>query len=80
METHPSILAWRTPWTEEPDCLQSMRLKRVRQDRATTEQQKQEPFRYFISHKIDTSPLTALFFMPLINSMAHLWSLSNFTT
>ena len=24
METHPSILAWRIPWTEEPDRLQSM--------------------------------------------------------
>ena len=24
METHCSILAWRIPWTEEPDGLQSM--------------------------------------------------------
>ena len=24
METHSSILAWRTLWTEEPDRLQSM--------------------------------------------------------
>ena len=24
MATHSSILAWRTPWTEEPDRLQSM--------------------------------------------------------
>ena len=24
MATHPSILAWRIPWTEEPDGLQSM--------------------------------------------------------
>ena len=24
METHSSILAWRTPWTEEPDGLQIM--------------------------------------------------------
>ena len=23
MATHSSILAWRTPWTEEPDGLQS---------------------------------------------------------
>ena len=23
METHSSILAWETPWTEEPDRLQS---------------------------------------------------------
>ena len=24
MATHPSILAWRIPWTEEPDRLQSL--------------------------------------------------------
>ena len=24
METHPSILAWRIPWTEEPGGVQSM--------------------------------------------------------
>ena len=27
---HSSILAWRIPWTEEPDGLQSMRSKGVR--------------------------------------------------
>ena len=27
-----SILAWRIPWTEEPDGLQSMGSQRVRQD------------------------------------------------
>ena len=27
--THFSILAWRIPWTEEPDGLQSMWLQRV---------------------------------------------------
>ena len=30
-----SILAWRTPWTEEPGGLQSMVLQRVRHDWAT---------------------------------------------
>ena len=29
MATHSSILAWRTPWTEEPCRLQSMWLQRV---------------------------------------------------
>ena len=29
MATHSSILAWRIPWTEEPDGLQSMGLQRV---------------------------------------------------
>ena len=26
MATHPSIIAWRIPWTEEPGGLQSLRL------------------------------------------------------
>ena len=30
--THSSILAWRTPWTEEPGALQSIGSKRVRHD------------------------------------------------
>ena len=30
--THSSIQAWRIPWTEEPDRLQSMGLQRVRHD------------------------------------------------
>ena len=29
MATHSSILAWRIPWTEDPDRLQSMGLQRV---------------------------------------------------
>ena len=32
MATHSSILACRTPWTEEPDGLQSMVSQRVRHD------------------------------------------------
>ena len=32
MATHSSILAWRTPWTEEPHGLQYMGLQRVRHD------------------------------------------------
>jgi len=34
LATHYSTLAWKTPWTEEPGKLQSMRLQRVGQDRA----------------------------------------------
>ena len=30
MATHSSVLAWRIPWTEEPDWWQSMGLQRVR--------------------------------------------------
>ena len=33
--THPSILAWKTPRTEEPGGLQSMGSQRVRHDWAT---------------------------------------------
>ena len=32
MTTHSSILAWRIPWTEESDGLQSMRLQRAGND------------------------------------------------
>ena len=35
MAPHSSILAWRIPWTEEPDGLQSMELQRVGHDCAT---------------------------------------------
>ena len=30
--THSSSLAWRIPWTEEPDRLQSIQWQRVRHD------------------------------------------------
>ena len=32
METHSSILAWKTPWMEKPGRLQSMGLERVRHE------------------------------------------------
>ena len=32
MAMHSSILAWRIPWLEEPNGLQSMGLQRVRHD------------------------------------------------
>ena len=32
MATHPSILAWRIPWIEEPGGLQSMMSQRVLHD------------------------------------------------
>ena len=32
MATHPSILAWKIPWTEEPGRLQYMRSQRVGHD------------------------------------------------
>ena len=39
MTTHPSILAWEIPWTEEPVRLHSLRdCERVRYDLATKQQ------------------------------------------
>ena len=35
MATHSNVLAWRIPWSEEPDGLQSMGLQRVINNRAT---------------------------------------------
>ena len=35
MATHSSILAWRIPWTEEPDRLQSMGLREIGHHLAT---------------------------------------------
>ena len=32
MATHPSILAWRIPWTEEPDRVESVGSQRVKHD------------------------------------------------
>ena len=32
MATHSSILAWKIPWTEEPEGLQSMGSQRVGED------------------------------------------------
>ena len=32
MATHSSVLAWRTPWTEEPGRLQSIALHRAGHD------------------------------------------------
>ena len=32
MVTHPSVLAWRIPWTEEPGGLQTTVLQRVKYD------------------------------------------------
>ena len=36
LATYPSILAWRSPWTEEPGGLQSMGSQRVRQTEKLT--------------------------------------------
>ena len=43
MVTHSSLPAWEIPWTEEPGELQSVRLRRVRQDLATKSAATQDP-------------------------------------
>ena len=40
MATHPSTLAWRILWTEDPGGPQSIRPKRVRHDLAGKQQEK----------------------------------------
>ena len=40
MATHFSILAWKTPWTEEPGRLRSMGFQTIGHDLATRKQQK----------------------------------------
>ena len=42
MATHSSILAWETPWTQEPGRLQSMGLQTVGHDLVTEAQQEQQ--------------------------------------
>ena len=44
MATHSSILAWKTPWTEEPDGLQAMELWRVKYDWVNKRANAQESF------------------------------------
>ena len=39
MATHPRILVWEIPWTEEPGGLQTMGLQRVGHDLATKQEQ-----------------------------------------
>ena len=39
MATHPSILAWEMPWTEERGGLQTMGLQRVKPNLVTKQQQ-----------------------------------------
>ena len=41
--THSSILAWRIPWTEEPDGLQSMGLQKSQAQLTDKKTNKQKP-------------------------------------
>ena len=48
MATHSNILAWRIPWTEGPDGLQSMESQEIRHDRASN------TFKLFLSPRFCT--------------------------
>ena len=41
MATHSSTIAWKIPWMEEPDRLQSMGSQRVRHNLVTNQQQQE---------------------------------------
>ena len=45
MATHPSILAWEIPWTEEPGEIQSVGSQRVGHSLATKQKQQQQIIR-----------------------------------
>ena len=54
MATHPSILAWRIPWTEAPGGLQSMGLLRVRHSLATSTKHRSNAMEAKLGQKIKT--------------------------
>ena len=45
MATHPSILAWKITWTEEPERLQSVESQGVRHNRAHTHNTQGNPYK-----------------------------------
>ena len=58
MATHSSIIAWRTPWTEEPGGLQSMGWGRKKSDTTegpTLTTPSLNPFILYILHKLTLS-------------------------
>ena len=50
MATHSSILAWETPWTDEPGGLQSIGSQRVGYDLATKQQFQISVLKEYILH------------------------------
>src|SRR5574340_624975 len=72
MATHSSILAWRTPWTEEPGGLQSLGLQRVGHNQSNLAYKNESSFRsaFYIPQakqsgtRENTQYLTAWFFTP----------------
>ena len=48
MATHPSVLAWRIPWTEEPGRLHFMRSQRVRHNWSHSDWSHSETFKWSV--------------------------------
>ena len=77
MATHSSIPAWRIPWMEEPDRLQSMELQRVKHDRVTSlffllrnaENQRE-------IHSVSLSLLPSFFLLSIFYIYSHFWVFS----
>ena len=67
MATHSNILAWRTPWTEEPGGLQSVASQRVRQNWETE---------HACMHSLSKENL-ALFQLPQQIKLAQPWTSSS---
>ena len=61
MATHSSTLAWRTPWTEEPSRLQSVRSQRVGQNWATKHRMSQFLMHLFMALVAKSWKYTCLF-------------------
>ena len=63
MATHPSILAWRIPWTEKPGGLQSVGSQRVRVDSVTKQQTGTwPPVGTSLPFALPSKPLAAAFY------------------
>ena len=71
MTTQSSILAWKIPWTGEPDRLYSMGLQKVRQTRLSDKQQQQDyvgQLTLFYEIIFIKSLMVVLFALPMIDS------------
>ena len=71
MTTQSSILAWKIPWTGEPDRLYSMGLQKVRQTRLSDKQQQQDyvgQLTLFYEIIFIKSLMVVLFASPVIDS------------
>ena len=52
MATHPSILAWEIPWTEDPGGLQLIGSQRFEHDLATKQQEQQSIEQSSLCYKV----------------------------